>query len=126
MNPLHIKGTSQYPTITLDKESKMFFFSGNSLPEDAKAFYEPVLAWIDEYSKAPNPETVIRFRMVYYNTPSSKLLFQILKRFEKLTLLGSNVSVIWEYNEDDIDIKDAGRDLAQSIKVPFKLESYKE
>ena len=64
--------------------------------------------------------------MVDYNTPSSKLLFQVLKRFEKIAQLGNKVSVVWAYNEDDIDIKDAGRDLAEHIKVPFKMESYKE
>jgi len=39
---------------------------------------------------------------------------------------GHKVSVVWAYNEDDIDIKDAGKDLSDHIKLPFRLESYKE
>ncbi|HOZ14104.1 MAG TPA: DUF1987 domain-containing protein [Tenuifilaceae bacterium] len=126
MEPYKVNGTSQYPTIVLDKDAGKFEFAGNSLPEDAKAFYDPIIQWIDNYSQAPNPETIVKFKMVYYNTPSSKLLFQVLKRFEKIAQLGNKVSVVWAYNEDDIDIKDAGRDLAEHIKVPFKMESYKE
>ncbi len=126
MEPFKVTGTSQYPHIILDKDSGKFEFSGNSLPEDAKAFFDPIIQWIENYSQTPNPETVVRFKMVYYNTPSSKLLFQVLKRFEKIAAMGNKVSIVWAYNEDDIDIKDAGRDLAEHIKVPFKMESYKE
>lgn len=126
MEPFKVTGTSQYPNIILDKASGKFEFSGNSLPEDAKAFFDPIIQWIENYALDPNPETVVRFKMVYYNTPSSKLLFQVLKRFERIAASGNKISVIWAYNEDDIDIKDAGRDLAEHIKVPFKMESYKE
>lgn len=126
MEPFKVTGTSQYPNIVLDKASGKFEFSGNSLPEDAKAFFDPIIQWIENYALDPNPETVVRFKMVYYNTPSSKLLFQVLKRFERIAASGNKISVIWAYNEDDIDIKDAGRDLAEHIKIPFKMESYKE
>jgi len=126
MEPIRISGTSQYPTITLDKESGTFEFKGNCLPEDAKAFFEPIIAWIEEYAQNPNPETVVRFKMIYYNTPSSKMIFQVLKRFEKIALDGHKITILWLYNEDDIDIKDAGKDLANHIKIPFRLESYKE
>ncbi|MEJ5316606.1 MAG: DUF1987 domain-containing protein [Tenuifilum sp.] len=126
MEPLKVNGTSQYPTITLDKDAGVFEFKGNSLPEDAKSFFEPIITWIEEYAKNPNPETVVRFKMIYYNTPSSKMLFQVLKRFERIAQDGHKISIVWMYNEDDIDIKDAGKDLSNHIKIPFKLESYKE
>lgn len=126
MEAIKLTGTSQYPTITLDKDQGIFEFRGNSLPEDAKAFYDPILNWLDEYALNPNPETLVRFKMIYYNTPSSKFLFQIIKRFEKIAQQGHKIQVIWMYNEDDIDIKDAGKDLADHTKVPIKLEPYKE
>lgn len=126
MEPFKVTGTSQYPHIVLDKNAGKFEFAGNSLPEDAKSFYDPVIQWLENYSQYPNPETVVHFKMVYYNTPSSKLLFQVLKRFEKISQGGHKVTIVWAYNEDDIDIKEAGKDLSDHIKVPFQLESYKE
>ena len=68
MEAIKYKATSQYPEIILDKSNGIFEFSGNSLPEDAKAFYEPILQWFDAYMADPNPETIIRFKMIYYNT----------------------------------------------------------
>lgn len=126
MDSLKITGTSQYPEVILDKKANRFDISGNSLPEDAKTFYEPILQWLDSYALDPNPETLVRFKMVYYNTPSSKLLYQILKRFEKIALQGHKVTVLWRYNEDDSDIREAGVDLSEHVKVPFKFEAYKE
>ena len=126
MEVLRYKSTSQYPEIILDKGTGTFEFSGNSLPEDAKAFYEPILQWWDAYILDPNPETVIKFKMIYYNTPSSKLIFQVFKKIEKLASIGNKVKVIWKYNDEDIDIKEAGFDLSEHVKVPFEVQIYKE
>lgn len=126
MDSIKIIGTSQFPDIILDKDAGRFEFAGNSLPEDAKGFYEPIINWIDRYSAQPNAETSVRFKMVYYNTPSSKMLFQILKRFELLALGGHKTTIVWAYNDDDVDIKEAGKDLSRHIKIPFVFESYKD
>jgi hypothetical protein len=126
MELLRYKATSQYPEIILDKTKGVFEFSGNSLPEDAKTFYQPILQWWDAYTADPNHETIVKFKMVYYNTPSSKLIFQILKKIENLANLRHKVKIIWMYNDEDIDIREAGFDLAEHIKVPFEFQIYKE
>lgn len=126
METIKISGTRQFPDVVLDKENGRFEFSGNSLPENAKLFYDPIINWIDNYSTQPNPETTVRFKMVYFNTPSSKMLFQILKRFETLALGGHKTTIVWAYNDDDLDIKEAGRVFSGHIKVPFIFESYRE
>jgi hypothetical protein len=125
MEILSIKGTSQTPEVILDKESGRFQFIGNSLPEDAKSFFEPILSWWDEYVNNPNTETTITFRMMYYNTPSSKLFFQVLKKVEQLAEQGIKATVNWEYADDDPDMKDAGIDYADNLNIPFKFIAYK-
>lgn len=125
MEILSIKGTSQTPEVILDKESGRFQFTGNSLPEDAKGFFEPILSWWDEYVNNPNTETTITFRMMYYNTPSSKLFFQVLKKVEQLAEQGIKATVNWEYADDDPDMKDAGIDYADNLNIPFKFIAYK-
>jgi len=126
MEVLSIKGTNQFPEILLDMNKGILKFSGNSLPEDAKGFFEPIMDWVDNYIQSPLLESSITFKMTYYNTPSSKFFFQILKKFEAIHLKQSAVKVIWKYPEDDIDMRDAGKDLSESIKIPFQLECYKE
>ncbi len=126
MDVLSIKGTSQYPEVLLDKKVGKLEFSGNSLPEDAKGFFEPIIDWINHYLESPAEATTITFRMIYYNTPSSKILFQLLKKFESIHNKSSKVKIIWHYPDDDIDMKEAGKDFSETIKVPFDLIAYKE
>ena len=47
---MKIEGTEEQPTIILDKGNNQFMFTGKSLIEDPRTFYQPVLDWIDEYS----------------------------------------------------------------------------
>lgn len=124
MDVLSIKGTSQYPEINLNAKTGKLEFSGNSLPEDAKGFYDPISNWIINYLEAPCEETIVTFRMIYYNTPSSKVIFQILKRLELIHGKKSNVKVFWYYPDDDIDMRYAGSDYSESIKIPFEFISY--
>lgn len=126
MDILSIKGTSQYPEVRFDARIGLLEFSGNSLPEDAKGFYEPLFDWINNYLEMPKEETTLSFKMIYYNTPSSKIIFQILKKFELVHNQSSKVKVLWQYPDDDIDMKYAGIDYSESIKVPFEFIEYKE
>ncbi len=126
MEILSIKGTSQYPEVLLDKRVGKLEFSGNSLPEDAKGFFEPIMDWIDNYIESPCDDTTVSFKMAYYNTPSSKIFFQIIKKFEPIHPAKSKVKIIWNYPEDDPDMKDAGSDYAENVKIPFSFKSYDE
>jgi hypothetical protein len=80
MEPLRIKGTYSTPTVVLDKDGEIFELSGRSLPDDVATFYSPILQWIDEYSKEPNDKTVFNFKLVYFNTATSKLLLNIMMK----------------------------------------------
>ena len=54
-----------------------FLFSGKSLPEDVKEFYDPILSWLKEYKNDPNEETTFVMRMEYFNTASSKMILEM-------------------------------------------------
>jgi hypothetical protein len=124
MEPIRIEGTNQTPKVILDKDNNIFEISGHSLPENVQVFYAPILEWIDQYIANPNEKTVVVFSMDYYNTASSKMLFEILKKFDKLHSNGKDVEIHWRYAEDDEDMQEAGEDYATIVEVPFKLISY--
>jgi hypothetical protein len=123
MEAINVKRTGQIPKITLDKESNTFEFSGPSLPEDAIEFYEPILSWIDTYLENPNEKSDVVFKIDYYNTASSKMIFEILKKFGNLYLSGKDVEIHWYYPEDDEDMQEAGEDFSSVVTAPFKLIS---
>jgi len=124
METIKIQGTDDTPTVILDKENGVFEFSGRSLPEDVNAFYEPILDWLSDYSEESNDQTVVTFKLVYFNTASSKLILDILLKFEEIGENGSDVLIKWYYPEDDEDMEEAGEEYADIVEIPFEQISY--
>jgi Domain of unknown function (DUF1987). len=124
METIKILGTDDTPTVILDANNEIFEISGRSLPEDVTAFYEPILNWLDEYAQNPNPKTVFTFKLVYFNTASSKLLLDILMRCEHMKEDGADIAIRWCYPEDDEDMQEAGEEYSDIVDVPFEMEAY--
>jgi SiaC family regulatory phosphoprotein len=119
-----IEATDDTPGVVLDKENNEFKFDGKSLPEDVNAFYNPIMEWLMEYSKNPNPETQIEFRMDYFNSASNKQIHDILMIFEGIHKKGNPVHVKWFFQEDDEDIEEAGESYEEIIELPFEQISF--
>jgi hypothetical protein len=124
MEVLSIKGTHETPEVLFDKNAGVFTISGKSLPEDVKEFYNPLINWIDEYASSPNPETLLKVKMDYFNTASSKMLLEIFEKFKEIHDAGHVIKVDWYYQEDDEDMQDAGEDYADIVELPFNFISY--
>jgi hypothetical protein len=120
MEVLTIEGTEQTPAIVLDKESGLFEISGRSIAADSVSFYEPVLDWISRYSQNANPSTVFIFKFEYFNSATSKIIFDILARLEKIE--GSRV--IWAYAGNNREMEESGLDFAELVNIPFELKMY--
>jgi len=118
-NDLVLKETSKTPGINLSRG--LLKISGRSIPEDALAFYQPVMMWIEEYIKSPEPLTRLDFRLEYINSGSNRFVFNILKLLEECNKSGGNVIVNWYYEEDDDTIKNLGKDFGSLLDIPFKL-----
>jgi len=119
MEVIKIMGTDETPTVMLDAANGIFDISGRSLPEDVNSFYAPIIQWMEKYNQSPNPKTVFNFKLVYFNTASSKVLLDILMKLEELHKVGKEVIVRWHYAEDDEDMKEAGEEYADIVDVPF-------
>ncbi len=124
MDVIKIKGTDDTPNVILDAENNIIEFSGRSLPEDVATFYAPILQWIDEYAKAPNEKTNVVIKLEYFNTASSKMLLDMLLKFEDIYKEGHDLVVSWYYMEDDEDMEEACDEYADIVEIPFQKFSY--
>lgn len=124
MDVIKIKGSDDTPNVILDAENNIIEFSGRSLPEDVVTFYAPVIQWIEEYAKNPNSKTSVIFRLEYFNTASSKVLLDILLKFEDIMNEGHEITVQWYYQEDDEDMQEAGEEYSEIVDIPFEMHSY--
>lgn len=124
METIKIQGTEDTPKVILDKDADLMEISGRSLPEDVASFYEPILTWLDEYAESPNKKTIFNFKLVYFNTASSKLLLDILMKLEEIHEQGNDVLIKWHYPEDDEDMEEAGEEYSDIVDVPFEQVPY--
>lgn len=124
MEQLNFAATKNTPAIRIDKPGGLFKISGRSLPEDAITFYKPVFDWLELFSTTPSEKLSIEFELEYFNTPSSKIILDILMRVEEIHYNGvCAVSVNWLYEHDDEDMMDAGREYKDLVKIPFFLNA---
>jgi hypothetical protein len=124
MEPLRIKITNSTPSIYLNNVTGNFVMTGRSFPEEAIKFYQPVIEWIKGYAEEPNENTKFTFKFEYINSASCRALCTIMEILEELFLKGKNVEVEWKYNIEDNELKEAGNELSEIYKMPFKLEGY--
>jgi hypothetical protein len=124
MEILKIESTEDSPQIILNKKSNILEITGRSLPEDVNTFYEPMMSWIEEYASDPLELTVFNFKLTYFNTASSKIILDVLTRFEEMIEEGHPVMVRWHYLDDDEDMMEAGEEYSEMVDVPFEMVSY--
>jgi len=124
MEIIKIQGTEDTPKVILDKDNDIMEISGRSLPEDVASFYEPILNWLNEYAESPSNKTIFNFKLVYFNTASSKLLLDVLMKLEEIHEADNDVLIRWHFPEDDEDMEEAGEEYADIVDVPFEQVPY--
>lgn len=121
---LIIEETQDTPKIVLDQSGGIFEVSGRSLPENAVKFYASVLQWMEEYFNNPNQTTSFEFKLDYFNSASTKKIFEIITILEKLSQKNFSVIVIWYHSKDDELIKNRGQEIKEMVDVPFEIRIY--
>jgi hypothetical protein len=124
MEPLIIEETKTTPRIEFDQSNGIFKIWGKSLPENVMLFYKPVMDWFQKYLETPNPSTILDIKLEYFNTASSKIIFDIIKFLKAPAANGIDVKVQWRHHEDDEDNLEVGQDYASLVNVPFIFTAY--
>lgn len=121
MKNLEQEGSFKLPSLSLNANSGVLELAGKSIPERTSEFYDPVLAWIDEYSQSPKEETIFNVKLEYCNSASTRYLMDILERLERIFKEGKKVTVNWYYEEDDEDMLDLGQSYSVPLTIPINM-----
>jgi len=124
MAALRIEPADDTPLVIMDKEKEVFEISGKSMPEDVVGFYQPVFDWIDAYKKDPLEKTVLVFKLIYFNTASSKVFLDLLMKFESIIEKGFEVEVKWHSLNNDEDMQDAGEEYEEMTGLKFEYLTF--
>ncbi|MBK8807492.1 MAG: DUF1987 family protein [Bacteroidales bacterium] len=112
-----MNSTTVFPTISFDKEKGTLSISGVSIPENPPAIFEPLIQEVIEYCKNPAPKTNIIIDLDYANTASTKWIFHILERFERIYIDKHVVVVNFFYADNSIF--NTGRYYADNLALPL-------
>jgi hypothetical protein len=126
MRKLIIEQTTNSPKVLLDPDNSFFKISGESRPPDVTAFYTEILNWFDDYSshlgrskESPKPVT-FDFDFEYFNSSSAKYLLDFCKQIASARSKGIDIAVRWHFEENDIDMLQAGKEMSRIVKFPFE------
>ena len=98
-------------------------FLGNSYPENAVDFFQPLLQWVHDYVRIPRKHTLVEFRVNYFNTSSSKYLFQIMEFICAFHAKGNPVKVIWVSNEENNEMLDTWHEIMGELEMDYEVKS---
>jgi len=128
MNNITIEPTEFTPQVVLDKDQEIFIIKGESRPENANEFFNPITKWLDEYynfsyfkinksSKESSKEPLyFTFSFDYFNSTSAKFILDIVFKIRKINTEVQSFHIKWMYDELDIDMKEAGEEFQKMVK----------
>ncbi len=122
--PIIIEPNQKSPEVILDKENNIFLIRGRSIVEDSKDFYAPIIEWLAAYFKSPNKQTGLVLNFDYLNSSSLIQITKIIALFEEQYNKSQNVMIVWQYEEGDELIENAGIELNLVTNIPFVIETF--
>ena len=71
-------------------------------------------------SQNDSEPVVFNFDLEYFNSWSAKYILDLCKQMASLRSKGKNIEVKWKYEEDDIDLLEAGKEMSRLSKISFE------
>ena len=131
MQRLYIERTENTPEINFSPEENFFIIRGSSSPEDVRALYYPVIEWTKTFvddiingeitAFSSDRALIFQTDLSYFNSSSAKFFFDIFSELKRLIDNNVRVMVEWFYDEEDLDQKDAGADIANLVEMEFSF-----
>ena len=128
MNGLYIEKTKSSPEVRFDLQNYRLRIEGQSYPENAFKFYEPVFAWLDEHLRHIEQEMVLEiyFHMPYINTSSSKCVMMLLEKLENAYRDGQKIAIHWYYDSENETALECAEEFKEDLTMPFKISPVEE
>lgn len=122
MDTLRIEQTKSTPLVVFDSATNTLQIEGQSYPENAFKFYEPVFLWLEEKLDAIGGMTLsIYIHMPYVNTSSSKCMMMLLEKLEQAHQSGKKVGICWYYDPDNEMALECAEEFSEDLTLPFEI-----
>ena len=119
---IFIEKTLHTPEINFDFQNGIFSVEGKSYSENTFEFYKQLLSSLETFFKDESNKRlkniIFNFNLTYFNSSSSKALFDMFDLIDIFVQSQSEieVNINWLYNQDDDSSKEDGEDFQDSFK----------
>lgn len=114
---LELKGTKTTPTIEFDPQNGYLLLEGKSSPENSINFYEPLFEAVKSADGSSSYEVDVK--LIYFNTSTVRCLNILFQLFTDKKDKGSDITVNWYAEDDDLDMIEMGEDLEEISELEF-------
>ena len=121
MEKVFIEPTRTTPLVKFDPDEGVLEMKGRSSPENSIEFYQRIIDGLDAYASSGNAEFTANLAFEYFNTSSSKCLFDVFKKLSKIEESGKKITINWYYEEGDDDMMEAGEDYSDLLDLNFNF-----
>lgn len=112
MDALFIAATPTSPEVDFRFASHTLSLKGESYPENAAAFYGPVIERLRRYlAQCQGQRITVHVSLAYFNSSSTKMLFALFEALNDAALAGNEVLLNWYRDEEDDTILEFGEEL---------------
>ena len=118
MSTIKMKMDDFSPIVSFEKDLKRLTLSGRSVQENPEPWYAELWEKMS-IEIVKNNISSIRFLLDYFNTASAKQLYRLLQNILKSS---TSIKIIWAYESDDEDMKEAGEDFQEMLETEFTFE----
>ncbi len=117
MKTLTVQASKYTPEIELNAEANTLSIKGKSYPENTFDFYAPTITWLQEYFEQESLEkTTLNMDIIYFNSSSSKLFFDLFDLLEEAQTDGKEITVNWYYDAENESAEEAGEDFKEDFE----------
>ncbi|BDU78234.1 biofilm regulation phosphoprotein SiaC [Mesoterricola sediminis] len=121
LDDLHIAATASSPAVEALAGDGCLRIAGESYPENAFAFFSPVLTWVDAYLETPDRPLRVELELTYLNTSSIKCMMDLLDGLELAHAGGREVRIVWFYDPENDRALDLAEEFREDLALPFEI-----
>ncbi|WAH61429.1 DUF1987 domain-containing protein [Pseudomonas silvicola] len=112
MDNFYVEATATSPEVDLRFDQRLLSLKGESYPENAAAFYAPVVQQLRAFLDTCQGQTLTaNIALAYFNSSSTKMLFSLFDALDQAAQAGNQVIVNWYHDEEDETIFEFGEEL---------------
>lgn len=120
--PLKCTATPETPEVLLDAGNGQYDISGRSLPENAHAFFQPIIHWFRKLLRTqPTIEVELNLYLDYYNSSTGRYLMELMLDLESHHAEGGAAKIVWNADSDDDLMIEKGTEFQQLLKLPVEV-----